>query len=376
VTHWLAKRGAAVFRVAAAALLFTVPAWPAHLSAQQLAVKRPRITAITLACRAEPPTPQPAPQQRDEANKLSAQGEQSALEGDHKSAADFFARASALDPHDGTLAYRLGREKEELGDSATAVHEYCRYLALAPDAGDAKQVSDRILQLLPAPTLHRAEVVATAFQSGLGHYDARDWSGAEDAFTTAITADSALSAPVFDRALARENAHDAAGAIRDYNRYLALDPNAIDADSVRVKIEVYRHSAPSVGKAVALGILPGGGQFYTGQPILGVGVLAAAGAGIALAAQSTTVSGLVTKTYSFPFGGTYKSNVPITETQHQNAAAGLGVAAGVTIAGMIEAAVIAHHRSEAVSETTGLTLSPAVFPTPDGRLAVGLSLRP
>ena len=195
------------------------------------------------------------------------------------------------------MAELVSREKEELGDSATAVHQYCRYLALAPDAGDAKQVSDRITKLLPAQVLRRADAVATAFQSGLGHYDARDWSGAEEAFTTAMTADSALPAPVFDRALAKENAQDNAGAIRDFSRYLALDPNAIDADSVRLKIEVYRRTAPSAGKAIAFGILPGGGQFYTGQPILGAGVLAAAGAGIALALQSTLVNGVVTKTY-------------------------------------------------------------------------------
>ncbi len=349
------------------------------LGAQDLAVKRPRISAITIACHASPPGPALAPQQREEANRLSTLAQQAVLEGDHKSAASLYRQAAQLDPHDATLAYRLGREDEELSDSAAAVREYCRYIALAPDAGDAPQVTERITKLLPIAILRRGEDAQRAFQGGVAHYDEHDWGGAAAAFTTVMAIDSTLPAPVFDRALARANDGDEAGAVRDFNRYLALDPTAHDAPAVRDQIDAFRRHAPHAGTAVALGILPGGGQFYTGQPVLGAATLAAAGAGIALALQSTKVTGVHTVTYQFPFGGSYQQQVPFTQSQHQNAGIGLAAAGGVTIAGMIEAAIIAHHRSRSLAEPTtppAASLSPALFPTPDGRLAVGLSLTP
>lgn len=145
-------------------------------------------------------------------------------------------------------------------------------------------------------------------------------------------------------------------AIRDYSRYLALDPQAADADSVRARMQTLRQGIPSPGAAFAIGLLPGGGQFYTGQPLLGVAVIAGAAGGILLASQTKTVTR--DTTYTSPFGGSYPGTYE--QTTHPNFALGVGIAAGVTLAGAIQAALVASSRSAGLgsaTDTTGATRS-------------------
>jgi hypothetical protein len=107
-----------------------------------------------------------------------------------------------------------------------------------------------------------------------------------------------------------------------------------------------RHGIPSATTAFFLGLLPGGGQFYTKQPVLGAVVLAGAAGGVVLAIQSRTVTR--DTTFSGPFGGTYPGTY--TQTQHPNLVLGAAVAGGVTLFGAIEAAIVAHGRSAGLDD--------------------------
>jgi hypothetical protein len=66
---------------------------------------------------------------------------------DARRARDALRRAAQLDPTNAGIAYRLARASEGLRDVNAAVTEYCRYLALAPDAADSAVASDRLRAL-------------------------------------------------------------------------------------------------------------------------------------------------------------------------------------------------------------------------------------
>jgi len=74
-------------------------------------------------------------------------------------------------------------------------------------------------------------------------------------------------------------------------------------------------------------------------------VIAGTAGGILLAAQSKTVTR--DTTYTGPFGGSYPGTYAVTE--HQNFALGVGIAAGVTLLGAVQAALVASARGAGLS---------------------------
>ncbi|MFI5250653.1 MAG: hypothetical protein ACHQTF_11820 [Gemmatimonadales bacterium] len=342
--NFLARNGRLAPRIGLAVLVAALS--PSHLSGQELPLKRPKLTPITIACPAIPVPPPTAQQVVEEANRLATLGQESSIEGDHRAARDQFKQAATLDPRDASLAYRLGREYEDLQQRDLAVHEYCRYLSLVPTATDAGQISDRIAKLLPPGTLAHGNAVVTQFKLAVATYDARNFGIAAEQFDSVSAAAPSLSAAAYDGGLAHDQDGNASAAIHDYSHYLQLEPNASDVPAVRARMQQMRHGVPSATTAFFLGLVPGGGQFYTKQPVLGVVVLAGAAGGVFLAVQSKTVTR--DTTFQGPFGGTYPGTY--TQTQHPNLALGIGVAAGVTLLGAIEAAVVAHGRGAGMDD--------------------------
>jgi tetratricopeptide (TPR) repeat protein len=358
----------------------------APLAGQTLPLKRTPPAATAAACPVFPPPPAPVREQIDEANRLGTLAREAALEGDHKAARDLFKQAAQLNRADPNLAYRLGRESEELGDSTAAVHEYCRYLSIAPaTAGEAPGVRDRLSTLLAPAVAAQGTTLVTQFQSGVKAYDAGDWDGATGAFSAVVQGAPGYAPAYFDRALVRARQHHQGDAIRDFNSYLRLAPGADDRDVVRERIDGLRHEMPSAGTAFALGLFPGGGQYYTGQYVLGVLVTGAAAGGVALALTSQTV----TKLHHFVDVNGVPYTQPFQATEHQNLGAGLAIAGGATLFGAIEAALVAHHRSAqlpppdstltaaAFSRRPALALQlPTVVPTTDGTgVRIGMPIR-
>jgi tetratricopeptide (TPR) repeat protein len=313
----------------------------APLAAQDLPLKRALPAATDVACPAFPAPPTPVRAQLDEANRLATLSAEAALEGDHKSARDLFQQASQLNQVDASLAYRLGREDEEMSDWPAATREYCRYLYLSPTAGDASQIRDKLTALLPSSELGRGTTMVERFHAGLQHYDQSDWNAAIEAFTAVTVAAPGFAPAYFDRALALARAHQRPAAIRDFDRYLALVPNAGDRVTVRARQLALRHELPSATTAFWLGLLPGAGQYYTRQPLLGVLVTGAAAGAVVWSVQTQTV----TKTATFTDGNGHPYQQTYPATERKNLAAGIGAAAGVTLLGAIQAAIVAHNRS-------------------------------
>ncbi len=88
-------------------------------------------------CAAFPPPAQvraTTPNADAESRQLIDAAQDAALQGDHATARDAFAKAATLVPGNARVAYYLGREHESLNDHPSAVREYCRYLALSPSA--------------------------------------------------------------------------------------------------------------------------------------------------------------------------------------------------------------------------------------------------
>jgi tetratricopeptide (TPR) repeat protein len=91
----------------------------------------------------------PTDSQRLAARALVQRGQQAAILGDRASAREQWRQAALLDPTDADLAYQLARAHDGAGAVADAATEYCRFLALAPNAPEAAEARERVAVLSP-----------------------------------------------------------------------------------------------------------------------------------------------------------------------------------------------------------------------------------
>jgi len=283
-----------------------------------------------------------------------ALGHEAAIVGDHRQARDVFVDAARLSPGDERIAYQLGRAYEELGERPNAVREYCRFLALAPQAADAPDVRTRVTALAaPAgggPTV--GDQAAAVFRTGVGHLDQRRWREASDAFTRVIQSLPRAAEAYYDRALAYSGLEERDPAVRDLEQYLLLRPGADDLAQVRAYIDGLRRPSWNSTTALVTGlVVPGLGQVYTSRPWLGIGVAAVAGTSLFFALQSKDEQEI--RTFEFPPGfpePTYQDT--ITVTTHPYYVAGLATFATLTIGAAFEAARYARRSRSAPSSPT------------------------
>jgi hypothetical protein len=133
---------------------------------------------------------------------------------------------------------------------------------------------------------------------------------------------------------------------------------------------------PSPGGALALGVVPGMGQYYTGRPLIGTVVLSLAAGAVAAGAlyKEVTVHCLT------PSAGSCAPDQVIDETSKRPYLwAAIGAAGVITAAGAIEAFVRARRtRSEVdaarqpVSEARGLTFEGPSVSARRGRVDLAL----
>ena len=341
---------------------------PGRLDGQELTPRR-GVGASVVRCPVLPQPATPTPAQRDEGQRLSAQGREAAIAGDQEAAEEFFREAAALDPTDRDIAYRLARVRADLGRNEAAVREFCRYLALAPAAPDAGEVRERIASLSPLQDGGLPADAVTHFRAGLEHLDAGRLQEAEQAFTSAITEAPAWAEAHYNRGLTHSALGRPARAVEDLERYLALSPEAEDRAWVSRHVEELRGRIPTPGGALVRGMLiPGLGQFYTKRPALGLLVLGGVGAATYAAVQPR----VETRTEQFigPFGDPYTSEYEVTT--YPSLTLGIAVAAGITAIGALEAYL--HARRGRVSEAVPVPTTPADPPRassdrpPDNRL--------
>src|SRR6185312_12007929 len=185
-------------------------------------------------------------------------------------------------------------------------------------------------------------------------------------------------------------------AMREYCRFLAINPGAAEAGDVRqriaelalalppdttvVRIPVAASAARMPAPAgVFLGglIIPGLGQMTTHRPFAGVLVLAVSGGAIAYGLQSQTKAVQVNHTAIDPLGHSYTYQTTETRSERPNAAVGLGAAAGVAVIAAIEAASHAHSaRSAAAAQESARGMSAApLLAFGSSSVGFGLSIR-
>ncbi|HEU4628145.1 MAG TPA: hypothetical protein VFS08_00265, partial [Gemmatimonadaceae bacterium] len=308
------------------------------MSAQMLPPKSaPANDGTPQSCAAPPQRAAPSAANRAKAQRLATAGMEAAISGDQRTARDRLAEAAALDPTDADIAYQLGRAQEALGAQGDALREYCRYLALSPDGGDAADVSERVARLSPRPARVIPDAAMVHFRAGVSAQSARRWSDAEREFTRAIAVARDWGAPYYNRALVREAQKRPEQAIGDLQRYLELEPEARDRPAVVRHVAELRKRTLDSGEALALGLMPGVGQMYTRRP--GLGVLFLAGAGGAAYWGLRQDSRMVTRTETFvdPFGKEYTETITEEVRSRPNLTAGVATAAGITLLGAIEA---------------------------------------
>ncbi len=325
-------------------------------------LKRTLLPAVMQpACPSESSPPAaPTNQQRIQARSLASRGQQATLLGDTAAALSDLRQATALDPLDADLAYQLARAYESGGATAGAVGEYCRFLALAPNTADAADARRRVAALakpVPDSTIAAANAF---FQDGLLAYDARRAMDAEEKLTRALEARPTWADAYFDRALARLAQDERDQAAGDFEAYLRANPEADDRQSVMDRVARIRRSHRSPARAFGLGVVfPGGGQFYTHQPLWGAVFLAAAGGAIGYGVVPETKTTTVQLTATDPFGNPYTYPATRREAQRPNLVPGIVAAGSITLLAAIQAATHAHRGESDEARRVSVEIGPA-----------------
>ena len=312
--------------------------------AQELVVKRTIPGEVRQSCPPFAPPLQPSADQREAAGREFAAGTESAIIGDLDAARERFQRAAELDSTNPSFAYQLGRTLEDLQDPEGAAREYCRFVALAPEATEAADVQERLNRILPMEPAVPVQA-ALRFQTAVDRLDRNRLAEAEGAFDDVIRLSPGWADAYFNRGLIRQGRERSVRAARDFQRYLDLRPDAEDRDAVLARINALSAQGPRLSPSSALmgGLLiPGFGQFYTRRP--GVGALVLGGVGGAILFGLRPEPGIDTIFHPLPFGeGTYPEEIQTTERPYVTA--GIAAAAAIAAIGAIEAYSYARRRS-------------------------------
>lgn len=300
----------------------------------------------------------PEADQRARAGQLASDALQAQILGDMEGARELWQRATQADPESPAAAYGHARVLEDLDLYEEAILEYCRSNSLDAEASgieDGRQRLDALYDII------RERISATARQAfifGLDEADQALLENAHASFSLAMEEAPEWPSPVFNRAVVLERLGRVQESLADYRRYLQMMPNDIDPVAALVSerigtLEALAASAtPSPVGALALGVLPGMGHYYTGRPLGGTLVLGLAGGAIA--------GGLLVKTVTIecvnappPGQDCAPTDVHDKITERPYLLPGLGVAAAVTIIGAVDALLKARRRRGEVQALTG-----------------------
>ncbi|MEJ7809015.1 MAG: tetratricopeptide repeat protein [Gemmatimonadaceae bacterium] len=320
----------------------------------------------------------PTAARRDSARQLTTLAHEAAITGDQRAARDLFQRAGRLDPTDENVAYNLARAYETLRDTAAAVREYCRYLGVSSVGADAADVASRIDRLAPVRPRVIPETAAQQFRSGVAQLEQRRYREAERAFSAALSQVPDWELALYNRGVAFASERQPGPAIRDFEKYLELVPEAPDRPVIVRRVAELRRLTLQPNGALVRGLaVPGLGQLYTRRPVLGAVAFAATAGAVAFAVRTRVVT--KTATAVDLLGNPYEYTYP--ERERPYVAAGVGVAAGVMLASAFEAYLYAKREggvsrggaARRADSGLGAFVAPAV---PGGhRVAIGVSRR-
>lgn len=286
------------------------------------------------------------------AERLAADATEATVLGNSQVALQLLTRAATLNPSSPVISYRRARALDEMGDTDSAIREYCRYTTLR-DADDRENVMLRLAELAATDEADGAvsPAAARAFIAGLTHADNGRMSDAEREFTTALDAAPGWGDAWYNRALSRIANGEHAGAAQDLRRYAVLQPVADAARTAHTQalIETLETPLYSPTATLAAGVaVPGLGHFTTGRPVAGLVVLGSAATALAagLLIERTDVACL-----ALPVNGRCPPDQVLREdTDRPYLTAALGVAVAIGIGGAIEAWHSVRERNEHADE--------------------------
>lgn len=338
-----------------AALAWSSPS----VESQELPLVRDYPGSGQYECPAPPRIAEP-PDEADlrRAAQLASDANQAMALGDFGRSQELLAQATDLDPTSADYAYRHARTLEDLGDADNALAEYCRALARGVEDLGVLDTRDRIDALYEIVRERIPEAARNAFVAGLEQADGSAWSEAVESFTAAIDAAPDWGAPVYNRGVIYEEMGLIARSLEDYRRYVELAPTDVDPILVLVSERIGQLEGrasvnlPSPTGALALGVIPGMGHYYTGRPIGGTVTLVVAGSALAAGLMYKNITTYCVQ--DVPAGGTCPPGSTIAEeTERPYLWYGIGAAAAVTIAGAIEALIDARQRRAQAEAITG-----------------------
>lgn len=327
-------------------LWLLIPAlwWSASpLSAQELPLKREAPGVGPRACPTVTVPEPPGEEEGVQARELASTAAQSLILGDLERARALLDRATELDPSSADLAYRHARVLEDMGEREAAISEFCRVLAIDPQAEGVDDARTRLETLSGSQDAPYPPEVITEFQKAVQWAEAGLLQSAMSSFGMILDAAPDWPEAVYDRGVIAARLGRNGDAVRDFRRYLELSPDAPDAVAVSQRLGELQSammvSTPSPGAALALGILiPGMGQFYSGRALGGLTVLSLAG-GAAAAGYFVTDVNVKCLSDPGPDGSCPEGDVLGEETERPYLVAGIGAAAAVGVIGAIEAFV-------------------------------------
>ena len=324
---------------------------PQTLAGQRsvLTVKREALTPRVGGCPELPPLPEPEQvggDARSEAASLAGSARQAAIIGDEDGAHDLLARAAALNPLEGSVAYLLARSHEARGEEAEALVQYCQYLRVESNAPDAGQVQRRIEELAPPPESTVPERALRAYRNGLVQFDLGRLDLAEREFTDAVRVAPDFGEAYFNRGVVYAAQERHALAAQNLERYLEVTPDAADETMVGRWVDLLRapmvRYSPNAALAAGL-VVPGGGQFYTRRPGMGAAFLAGAIGAVAFGYYSEEIQ--VVCEVPPTNGQCPPDQVLDRNSTRPYLGAAIGVATAVAIYGAVDAYLTARRRN-------------------------------
>lgn len=362
--------------------------WSAPVRAQTLPLERDYPGTGPYECPAPADPVEPTDDQRVRAGQLTSDALEASILGDLEGARALMEQAAEADPTSPEVAYRYARALEDMEMHREAIAEYCRALALgAVDAGiqDSRERLDAQYDIVRERITDRAR---NGFIDGLNEADAGLYADAVTSFSVAIEEVPDWAEAYYNRGIVLEQLGRIQESLADYRRYLALTPSEIDpvvaavSERIGTLEGVIAMPTPSPKAALALGVVPGMGQYYTGRSLGGTIVLAAAAGAVA---TGFLVKKVTVTCYEVPPNGAAcpPDRVVAENTERPYLVPALGAAAAVTLVGAIEAFIRARGRrseqAEAVDELRAqdrVSLSPPSVRVRDGRVDVNvLALR-
>jgi Flp pilus assembly protein TadD len=322
------------------------------LAAQELPLKRPPEPASAGECPALPAAGTPRARHTAVDSLLSA-GSRAAILGDYPAAEELLRRAAQLDGANPVVSYRLARTLDDQGKTQAAALEYCRYLALAPDAPDAAEIRGRVRDLVGTGSVALRDPWTGEMAAAVTAYESGRLADAVEGFTRAIALRPDGAEGYYNRGVAYVAMQRADAAAQDLEAYLRLAGQPEDAPRVRSRLELLtaaaspagssappplaapepRRTTAAPGRVLIQGlVLPGLGQHETGRTLFGLGVLSAVGGAVYLALHQEVV--VQQREGVDPFGNRYPYDVRVQERPYQSL--GIGAAVGIGLAAAVE----------------------------------------